>query len=174
MNIDLTALMKPSQDFFDMYVVGDEEKQYNGKGLIFYSLANTNPTARYEISSFLLDKDVDVTGKSSDGSTVLHVLLCHRRHNVDETIELCKRLIESGADVGVLDNKNASILQDIVNIGIHEDDLLPLYDILFAQPNLDCTSKNSRGFSPMDLAIKHGTRPKLIERMNKYERCDKD
>ena len=172
MNIDLIAKMKKtSSEFFNAYKEGDEKKDYSGRSLIFYSLSNHDLATRYEISSFLLDKGVDVTGISPDeGSTVLHVLLNQRDHNLGETVELCRRLIELGADVSVLDERKISIMQDVVNIPIHENDLGPLYDVLFAQPNLDFTSKNFRGFSPMDLAIKAGFRPKLIERMEEYER----
>jgi ankyrin repeat protein len=136
--------------------------------LIFYSLSNTDPETRYNISSFILDKGVDVTVVNSNGATVLHILLNQVKHNSTETIELCRRLIDCGADVGVLDKRGISIMQHVVNIGIHERDLEPLYDILFKEPNLDFTSKNFRGFSAMDLAIKSGLRPKLIERMKAY------
>ena len=168
MNIDLIAQMKTSMEFFEAYHDGDEKRLYQGKGLIFYALSNTNMNARYEISNFLLDKGADVTGITPNGSTALHVLLGHVKHDAKATVELCKRLIDCGADVGVLDKDNISIMQNIVNIGIHENELESLYDMLFAQPNLDFTSKNFRGFSPMDLAIKRGTRPKLIERMREY------
>jgi len=173
-NIDLIAQMKSSADFFEAYKEGDEKKTYQGVSLIFYSLANTDAVARYEISAFLIDKGVNLTMRNSNEATALHVLLGHVEHNISETIELCKRLIESGVDVGALDKKNISIMQSIVNIGIHEDNLEPLYDVLFAQENLDFLSKNFRGFSPKDLALKDGTRPKLIERMNAHERRKND
>ena len=104
---------------------------------------------------------------------MLHVLFDQAAHNISETIELCKRLIDGGADINALDKRNISVMQHVVNIGIHEGKLEPLYDIIFSQPKLDFNSKNFLGFSPMDLAIKHGNRPKLVERMREFEQRDK-
>lgn len=40
MNIDLIAKLKKYDDFISAYKTGDEEKLYNGKSLLFYSLSN--------------------------------------------------------------------------------------------------------------------------------------
>ena len=56
MNIDLIAKIKKYDDFISAYKTGDEEKLYNGKSLLFYSLSNNDPEERYRISMFLLKK----------------------------------------------------------------------------------------------------------------------
>ena len=63
MDIDLIAYIKKYNDFTLNYKVGDERKLYNGKSLLFYSLANNDADSRYSISSFLLDKGIDVRVK---------------------------------------------------------------------------------------------------------------
>jgi ankyrin repeat protein len=172
MNIDFIAKLKTAEDFFKTYKESDGKILYpdgdeGEKSLLFFSLSNNKPKDRYLISDFLLDQGVDVLTRNSEGHTVLHVLLGHRLHDIKETVKLCERLIERGVDVGALDNLNCSIMQEVVNIG-HESKWTELYDLLFAQTNLDCFTENKWGYSPYDLAVKTGNTPNLIERMVKH------
>ena len=105
MNIYLIAYMKKYTDFISHYRDGDERKSYNGKSLLFYSLANNDPESRYLISTFLLDKGVEVNGLNEENENVLHVLLSRTTHNLKQTIELCERLINGGADINQIDKK---------------------------------------------------------------------
>jgi len=94
LNIDLIAQLKPKEVFFENYQDGDELKKYNGKSLIFYSLANTDLDSRYEISKFLMKKNVDVISVGKDNASPFHYLLDQVKHNLAQTIELCETLIE--------------------------------------------------------------------------------
>jgi len=168
MNIDLIAELKTSKEFFEEYKLEDEKKIYWGKSLIFYSVANTDLESRYTISNFLLDKGVDVTLITKDNDSVLHYLLDQREHDLNETINLCKKFIELGADINALDNKKVLALQRIINMGFADLELEPLYDIWFSQPNIDVTTKNFKGVAPIELVQKFPNRCALYERMKKY------
>ena len=85
MNINLIAYMKKYNDFILNYKAGDEKKLYNGKSLLFYSLANNDVESRYSISTFLLDKGIDVSGLNEENENVLHVLLSRTNHNLKQT-----------------------------------------------------------------------------------------
>ena len=168
MNIDLIAKLKSKEDFFAAYKEGDEKKEYMERSLIYFSLANHDLQARYEISIFLLNKNIDLTTYIRDKYTPLHVLLGQRQHNLQQTIELCKVLINRGVNINVLDRNNEPALLHIINMGFSDEELEPLYNFWFSQPYVDITTPNKWGYSVLDLAKKSDRRKKLVERMEMY------
>jgi uncharacterized protein len=169
MDISLVAKLKKEKDFLAMYSEGDEKKMYKGKGLLFYSICNNDLDTRYKISNFLIDKESDVTGVNEENETLLHVLLSRANHKLDETIKLCARIIEGGADINVLDSKNRSASQYLINMKYDDEELEPLYNIWLSQPNININVRNDWGKTPIDIAKTMPYRKKLLERLRKYE-----
>lgn len=168
MNIDLIAQLKPKEVFFENYHDGDELKKYNGESLIFYSLANTDLDSRYEISKFLINKNVDVTSSGKDNISPLHILLGQVKHNLAETIELCGDLIKRGSDINILDSRDRTAFQYIINMKFLDEELEPLYELWFSQPYVELTIPNAWGYTPIDLAKKLPHRKQLVKRMESY------
>lgn len=108
MDISLTAKLKSFSEFQCLYHDGDETKEYYGKSLLFYAISNNDPESRYQISTFLLGKGVGVKETNDCGETLLHILLSRVKHNLDQTVFLCRELIARGVDVNHLDNKGMS------------------------------------------------------------------
>ncbi|MER2171126.1 MAG: ankyrin repeat domain-containing protein [Psychrobacillus psychrodurans] len=167
--VDLIAKLKNTTEFMKVFKDGDDKNIFEGKSLIFYSLSNTDLISRYEISNFLLDKNIDVLCKNSEGETVLHVLLGQRKNDIEETYRLCKRLIEKGVNINEKDEKGRVALFNIIQSNKSDEELEKLYDLWFSYPNLDLTSKDSTGVSAIEYARKFPFRASLIERMEKYE-----
>lgn len=165
MNIDLVAQLKDFDAFMQAYETGCEQCTYEGKSLLFYSLANNDPESRYQISSFLLDKGTDAAGTNAEGESVLHILLSRVKHNLKQTAELCARLIEAGANIEQLDNKGRSCLQYVVMSNFPEDDLVPLYDLLLVEGSKLPYTPNAWGKTPVDLAQAKGTRQEFLVRV---------
>lgn len=86
MNIDLIAQLKKYDDFAVAYRNGDEKQLYNGKSLLFYSLANNVPEERYKISMFLLNKDTDACGTNECSENLFHILLSRVKHDLPQTV----------------------------------------------------------------------------------------
>lgn len=170
MKIDLIAELKTTKDFMEAYKNGDEKKVYEGKSLIFFSLANTNLSSRYEISNFLMEHNVDLQSESDKHETVLHVLLGQSQHDVHKTCELCKWFIEKGVDINAKDRMGQTAIQYITRMNKSDDELIKLYDVWFAEPNLNLETKDNMGYSPLEYAEQFPYRVALVERMKKYER----
>ena len=165
MNIYLTASMKSAEEFYKLYDKKYLNEPYEGDTLIIYGIGNTKIDDRYNITNFLLDEGADAKVIDIYGNTLLHILLGHVKHDLEKTIELCKRLIDLGVDINHKDNKNRLAIQWIINLKYTDEELMPLYDLWFSQSNVDINTKNDWGFSPLELAQKSPSRKKLVERM---------
>lgn len=168
MNIDLIAKLKRSEDFFEVFQEGDQFKTYDGVPLIFYSLSNNDLDTRYKISSYLLDKGVDVKYVNKYNQSVFHVLLGQVQNDVPSVCRLCERMIAMGADINVLDKNNVLPLKYILNMKYTDEELKPLYDLWFSQPNVILDVKDKWGLTPIDFAKKVPYRKEIVERMEKY------
>jgi len=167
--VDLIAKLKNTSEFMKVYKDGDEKNVFDGKSLIFFSLSNTDLPSRYEISNFLLDKNIDVLCKNDEGETVLHVLLGQRKNDIEETYRLCKRFIENGVNINEKDGKGQVALIYIIRMNKSDEELEKLYNLYFSQPNLDFNSKDNTGFSAIEYARKFPYRSSFIERVERYE-----
>ena len=105
MDISLVAKMKKYDEFISCYNEGDEKKVYKGKSLLFYSLSNNDTESRYLITDFLLNKGAEVNVINECGENLLHILLSRTKHNIKQTAELCKKLIDKGVNINQLDEK---------------------------------------------------------------------
>lgn len=165
MNIYLTARMKSAEEFYKLYDKKYLNEPYEGDTLIIYGIGNTKFDDRYNITNFLLNEGADAKVIDIYGNTLLHILLGHVKHDLEKTIELCKRLIDLGVDINHKDNRNRLAIQWIINLKYTDEELMPLYDLWFSQSNVDINTKNDWGFSPLELAKKLPFREKLVERM---------
>lgn len=169
MNINLVAKLKNFDDFINCYQEGDENKNYDGKNLLFFALSNNEPENRYLISSFLLDKGVDVNVTNSHGENLLHILLSRVQHNLSQTIELCERLIKDGADINQFDENGRVPFQYLIDMKYNDEELEPLYQIWFSQEKIILNKKNKWGKTPIELVKQVPYRASLLERLKKYE-----
>lgn len=166
MDINVIAMLKTKEEFFAAYSPEYIRKTFDDESLLFWVLRNTKPDI-YDMANFLLDEGIDCTVRSRMGSTALHPLFGRINWDLDATIALTKRLIDGGVDVNALDKKNTSALVWIINHGEYsEEELAPLYDLWFSQPQTVLTAKSKYGKSPLDLAYAFN-RPMLVERMQK-------
>lgn len=81
MNIFLTANMKTFEDFVALYSEGDEARANRGRSLFSYALGNSKAEERYKIVDFLLERNPSFAHKSSDGASLLHILLGAVKHD---------------------------------------------------------------------------------------------
>ena len=113
----------------------------------------------------MIDEGADVHVLGRDKNSLLHVLLGHVKHDLPNEVALCKRLIEMGVDINILNNKNVLAIQWLMNMKYSDEKLKPLYDLWFAQDYVDVTTKNAWGYSPLELAEKDPLRADLVRRM---------
>ena len=119
MDICLVAKLKKYDDFISCYNEGDEKKLYKGKSLLFYSLSNNDAESRYLITIFLINKGADVNVVNECGENLLHILLSRVNHNINQTVELCKKLIDGGVDINQIDEKGRVPLQYLINSDLY-------------------------------------------------------
>ncbi len=168
MDIDIIAETKNKDEFYKKYKKSYNKKLFYGKSLIFYSIMNNDLDTRYEISNFLLDEGVDVKLKTQHKETVLHILLARQEHNIIETSKLSKRFLDLGVDINAIDDNNRVAFQYILNMKYSDGDLLPLYNLWLSYKNVDFITKNSYGFSPLDLANKLPYRNIIANKIKEY------
>lgn len=168
MNIDLVAQQKNTESFMHLYRTGDEKKIYDGRSLIFYSLSNSCLSARYEVSTFLLDKNVDTLGSNYFGQTALHVLLEQVEHNVHETVELCKRLLQSGVNINAVDRNGQTALTYIARINKTDRELEEVYKLWLSHSDLNVCIVDKTGCTVFDYIKKYPYRAELIKRLEQY------
>lgn len=169
MDISLVAKMKKYDEFISCYNEGDEKKVYKGKSLLFYSLSNNDTESRYLITDFLLNKGAEANVTNECGENLLHILLSRTNHNIKQTAELCKKLIDKGININQLDEKERVPLQYLINLKYTDEELEPLYQIWFAQNSILVNHKNAWGKTPLEIAEQMPYRASLLKRMKKYE-----
>lgn len=169
MDVFLTARMKPAADFyaiFDPARVG--ELTADGRSLVMMALGNKDLASRYEVSNDLLDRGCPLGGPGADGATVLHVLFGQVKHDVAADALLARRLIERGADVNALDDARRLPFLEVLAMKYTDEDLAPIYDLWFEQPDPDFTTESIHGLSPMKAAAKLPYRRSILERMQHH------
>ena len=116
MDVSFVAKLKTYDDFIACYNEGDEKKLYDGESLLFYSISNNNVESRYLITDFLLNAGTEVNGINEYGENLLHILLSRVNHNIEQTTEMCRRLIDKGVDINQLDKRGRVPLQYLINM----------------------------------------------------------
>ena len=165
MNVFLTARMKTFDEFKELYDKKYLNESDDEKALIFYAAGNTKIQERYRLVNYLIDEGANVHILDKYGDSLLHVLLGHVQHDLPSEVALCRRLIEMGVDINILNNKNVLAIQWLMNMKYSDEKLKPLYDLWFAQDYVDVTTKNAWGYSSLELAEKDPLRADLVRRM---------
>ncbi len=169
MDISLIAGMKTYDEFISEYSEGDELKEYDGRSLAFYSISNNDPESRYKITKFLIERNVPLSGVNDNNENMLHILLSRRKHNLQETLELCRAIISGGADINQLDKQDRVPLQYLINMKYSDEDLEPLYELWLSFDNLLVSKKNAWGKSPLELVKVLPYRENFYRRLKRYE-----
>lgn len=120
-----------------------------GMTLLMYALRNPDPSARLAIASRLLDDGADASASTPDGVNALHILLSATSHDFATEPALLTRLLDAGADINADSGSRwGTPLQTLSRtFKFSDEDLAPLYDVLFARPELDVTTPSRKGRS---------------------------
>lgn len=66
---------------------------------------------------------------NEDGEGLLHILLSRTNHDIKQTTELCRKILEKGGNINQLDNKNRVPLQYLIIMKYTDEELEPLYEL---------------------------------------------
>jgi len=165
MQIDLAARIGTRDEFYKLFRDGDEKKLFEGLPLIFYAAAHTKPEVRYEICNFLLDRNIDVKALNKENQSILHIILGQAEQDVRKLTDLCKRLIDKGADINVIDRRKTVALKSILAMKYTDAELAPLYDLWFSQPYVELNIRDKWGLTPIEFAKKFPYRDDAVKRM---------
>ena len=106
--------------------------------LLLQAVGNDDIAARIGIATRLLDDGADATSATSSGANVLHVLLGRRSQDFAAEAPLLERLVAKGADVNKVIARFGTPLETAtLDSAFTEAELAPVYDLFFAQPDLD-------------------------------------
>ncbi len=134
-----------SLEFFLEYIEGRDLHSVDelGKNALFGATANSDPTARYQITSWLLDHGVDPLGSKYKDTTVLHNLFNRGDRDPVRDAELLRRLLEAAADINksVPDyGRPLAFLMTRMEARLETD--RPFFDIMFSRPDLDLVARS--------------------------------
>jgi len=105
--------------------------------LLIPALGNSDPAARVAIAHRLLDDGADPTVLQGGNSTI-NVLLGQLAHDPEVEAPLLERLIAGGADINHQSHRgDAPIMQLVTATRISDEQMVPFYRVLLAQPTLD-------------------------------------
>ena len=126
----------------------------DGMTLLMRALRNGDPASRVAIATRLLDDGADASAATDSQVNALHVLLSATSHDFIAEAPLLARLIDEGADINADSGSQwGAPLQTLGRTFKFPDEALgPFYDVLFARPDLDVTTANSKGRSVTESA----------------------
>ena len=161
-----TQTLAQFKEVYDKRLLNEMPK--NGSPVIFCAMANQTPKNRYDIVNFLIDEGADLNGTNEECETLFHVLFSRPNHIMEQTVELTQILIDAGVDINQLDAKNRVAIQHLISHPkFSDEELAPLYDVIFQNCTLELNIKNDWGYSPIELAQKLPYRAELLKRMTK-------
>jgi len=141
--------------FMEVYDQQRLHEIHGGSTIIFDAMAHQSPQDRYDIVRFLIAQGAELTGTNGENEALFHILFSRPKHNMAQTVELTKLLIDAGADINRPDAKGRVALQHLISHPkLTDRDLAPLYDLLFTRCRLDLSIKNAWGYTPIELAQK--------------------
>ena len=143
-----------------------DETLQDGSPVIFCAMANQTPQNRYDIVKFLIGEGAELKGTNDESATLFHILFSRPKHIMEQTVELTQILIEAGVDINQLDAKHRAAIQHLISHPkFTDEELAPLYDVIFQNCTLELNTKNDWGYTPIDLARKLPYRADLLRRM---------
>ena len=169
MNIFLTANMKTFEDFVALYSEGDEARANRGRSLFSYALGNSKAEERYKIVDFLLERNPSFAHKSGDGASLLHILLGAVKHDPARDAAIAQVLVDHGETFNCLDYRKRLPLHRY-----SDEDLTPIYDVVFASPDPGFTTVVDGGKPFHELVRAFEDRQALADRIDNYLRAQGD
>ncbi len=137
-----------------------------GSPVVFHAMANQTPQNRYDIVKFLIDEGAELKETNAQDETLFHILFSRPKHSMAQTVELTRRLLDAEVDIDQLDSKNRVAIQYLISHPkFTDEDLAPLYDVIFQSRALEVNVKNDWGYTPIELARKLPYRADLLKRM---------
>ena len=172
MNIFLTANMKTFDEFAALYSEGDEARANRGRPLSSYALGNSKAEERYKIVDFLLERNPSFAHKSGDGASLLHILLGSLNHDPVRDAAIAQVLVDHGETFKCLDNRKRLPLQYLLPLHRYSDeDLAPIYDVVFASPDPGFTTVVDGG-KPFHELVRAFEDPQVLaDRIDDYLRA---
>jgi len=149
------AMSGTLEDFKQFYVPGTaNQPTRSGDSLVMIAVGNSAPENRFAIANYLIDDGADVTWTDPRGKySVLHVLVAQmvpKMSIATSDCDLLVRLMDEGADVNQVATKWGTVIQCLhaktMNL-LSEEALVPVYDVVFARPDLDLFKTGSFGQS---------------------------
>lgn len=169
MNIFLTANMKTYDEFAALYSEGDEARTNRGRSLFSYALGNSKAEERYKIVDFLLERNPSFAHKSGDGASLLHILLSSSDPDPARDAAIAQVLADHGETFNCLDNRKRLPLHRY-----SDEDLTPIYDVVFASPDPGFTTVVDGGKPFHELVRAFEDRQALADRIDEYLRAQGD
>ena len=157
------------KDVIEIFKKGDEKiGDASGDSILFDALANTNSIARYEITNFLINKGADVKAVTEDGISLFFPLFSYGWTDIVKTTILCKTLLEKGADITALYKPyRIVVFKNIFNYFTDENEMIPLYKLIFSQPGLQLLTKDKWGLTALEF-VKRCQKPIALKMMEDY------
>lgn len=166
MDMYFSAKRQTLAQFMEVYDQQRLHEIHGGSTILFDAMAHQSPQDRYDIVRFLIAQGAELTGTNGENETLFHILFSRPKHNMAQTVDLTKLLIDAGADINQPDAKGRVALQHLISHPkLTDRDSAPLYDLLFTRCRLDLSIKNAWGYTPIELAQKLPYRAELLRRM---------
>jgi hypothetical protein len=140
----------------------------NGDSLLHAVLRNPDLAVRSTLVPQLLADGADVTLRTAEGDSVLHLALDRSgAREADQDARVLRALISAGADVNASSPANGVPLTALAAQGnFPEGRLEPLYDVLLAAPGLDPAVPLADGRTALDVVrTARPARPVLVARL---------
>ena len=137
------------------------------------ALRNPDTDARFSIVNALLDAGWAVMAGQKEQFELL--VPCDWRSDhlepLDRGLALFTRLVDLGCDPRALEERGYRPLTDLVVHHLSEAELEPFYDVVFASPTLDLTTRRSDGVARWEELVSpdlRARRPQLVERVRDH------
>ncbi|BBM56194.1 ankyrin repeat-containing protein [Leptotrichia trevisanii] len=167
--VSTAAMLGTYEDFLKLYKKGDEKIEDSlGNSILYDTLVNSNYIARYKIAKFLINKGANIKSITKEGTTLFFPLFQRGGDDINGTTELCKIFLEKGADITALYKPyKIVVFKNIFNYFVDENEMIPLYKLIFSQPGLQLLIKDKWGLTALEF-VKRCQKPIALKMMKDY------
>ena len=167
--VSAAAILGTYEDFLELFEKGYENKESVLKSNILYdALRNNNDEARYKIAKFLINKGANIKSITKEGTTLFFPLFQRGGDDITGTTKLCKIFLEKGADITALYKPyKIVVFKNIFNYFVDENEMIPLYKLIFSQPGLQLLTKDKWGLTALEF-VKRRQKPIALKMMEDY------